>query len=493
MFSRAFSVASSKDSQNNNLNLDASELLEAINNNDIEKVRTFLEDPNLKVCEIKDESGYTALHCAVFKNNLEISSLIIDEVKKDLGIGSKKIANYINEKTNEGLTALHYAVINGNIEIVKLLKKLGAKIETVTNLGKNVIHIAAEGNQPSMLLYLLLNEALDIYSVDENGSTPLHWACYSGSYESVNYLISLKADINVVDKDQFTPLHLAVTTNRVKIVKLLLENGVNKKISNKNNELPIDIARKKNYLTIIDLLSDKEYNPLCTLDLPQEYIPPSNHYKKLIFCMIIIPEIIIFFLILPFLEEMLYTYINFGVFILCLITYVIIISKDPGFQKNTDLIKELNDENNANPLKTLVDQGKDLKKYCPNCYCEHNNNTKYCFICKKCILEFNHHCFWLNKCIGKNNKILYSIFIFFSFIYSFYSSFICVYLLFDSVNIPYEKVFPPIWFNFEIDRGFRVLGAGLVIVFSIVISFPLFFLFMIDIFKSCGLIRKKKE
>ena len=53
-----------------------------------------------------------------------------------------------------------------------------------------------------MLVYLELNEPLDIFSVDEKGSTSLHWACYSGSEESVKYLISLKSDINALDKEK---------------------------------------------------------------------------------------------------------------------------------------------------------------------------------------------------------------------------------------------------------------------------------------------------
>ena len=44
-----------------------------------------------------------------------------------------------------------------------------------------------------------------------------------------------------------------------------------------------------------------------------------------------------------------------------------------------------------------------------------------------------------------------------------------------------------------IDRGFRVLGAGVVIVYAIIITFPLFFLFMIQIFKSFNLFEKKKN
>ena len=488
MFSRRL-TSSSKGSSSFNLNVEASEFLEAINQNDIEKAKSYIN--SLKIWQIKDENGLTPLHYSVFRNNYDLTTIIINEVKKGLGISSNKISNFINEKTNEGFTALHYAVNNGNLLIVQLLKQYGAKFEEVTNLGKNAVHIAAEANQVTMLMYLILNEALDIFCLDENGSTPLHWACYSGAFEAVDYLLSLKADINAQDKERITPLFLAVDNKRENIVRILLMNGADKNLPNKKNELPINIARKKNYVRIKNLLKDKEYNPLCTLESPPKYIEPSNIYRKLILFLIIIVELIIFILILPFLEDIYHLFVNLGSFALCLLSFIIFMYKDPGYQKNTKLIKDCGGEKNNGPLKTLLDIGMKLENYCPKCYIEKKKNITHCFICDECVLEMSHHCFWINKCIGKNNKFFYLLFIFFSFIYALESIFICSNLIFDTVTIPYIKSFFPSWIYFDIDRGFRVLGAAIVLVLAFLISFPLFFLFMIEMFKLCGLLGKK--
>ena len=488
MFSRRL-TSSSKGSSSFNLNVEASEFLEAINQNDIEKAKSYIN--SLKIWQIKDENGLTPLHYSVFRNNYDLTTIIINEVKKGLGMSSNKISNFINEKTNEGFTALHYAVNNGNLLIVQLLKQYGAKFEEVTNLGKNAVHIAAEANQVTMLMYLILNEALDIFCLDENGSTPLHWACYSGAFEAVDYLLSLKADINAQDKERITPLFLAVDNKRENIVRILLMNGADKNLPNKKNELPINIARKKNYVRIKNLLKDKEYNPLCTLESPPKYIEPSNIYRKLILFLIIIVELIIFILILPFLEDIYHLFVNLGSFALCLLSFIIFMYKDPGYQKNTKLIKDCGGEKNNKPLKTLLDIGMKLENYCPKCYIEKKKNITHCFICDECVLEMSHHCFWINKCIGKNNKFFYLLFIFFSFIYALESIFICSNLIFDTVTIPYIKSFFPSWIYFDIDRGLRVLGAAIVLVLSFLLSFPLFFLFMIEMFKLCGLLGKK--
>ena len=38
------------------------------------------------------------------------------------------------------------------------------------------------------------------------------------------------------------------------------------------------------------------------------------------------------------------------------------------------------------------------------------SNIKHCIICNKCITNWDHHCYWLNICISKDN---YNIFLFF--------------------------------------------------------------------------------
>ncbi len=492
MFTRSGSI--SKESPSNNLNLNSFEFFEALNKGEIEKVKSFFYDPSIKIWLFKDENNYTALHFSVLKNNFDLTIFIIEELKKKMGMSAaQKLENFINEKNKEGITALHYAVSNGNIKMVEFLKKCGANLDAVTNTGKNIMHIAAGSNQPSMLIYLFLYEAQDITSVDENGSTPLHWACYYSAEESVNYILSLKVDVNAQDKEKFTPLHLAVSNNSINIVRLLLQKEADKKIANNNNELPIDIAHKKHYQEIEDILSNKEYNPLCTLEMPIEYIKPNDIYKKIIFFMIIIPEILIIILVLPFVESIVYYILSIIFFGLCLLNYFILLGKEPGYQKNDQLLKECGGEYDNKPLKKLLEKESDLKTYCPTCFVLRGEDKKHCFICNKCVAEMSHHCFWLNRCIGKNNKKIYICFIFTSFCYTFYCFFICANLIYDTVNIPYKLKFLPDWFYLAIDRGFRVLGANLVVIFSGILTFPLFFLFMIEMFKLCGLLGKKKN
>ena len=491
MFSRISSVHHALN-QTKDLSLNSYEFFEAIKGGEIEKCRQFFYNPNIKAWELKDENNYTALHFSAFKNNYDLTLLILEEIKKGLGINSsKKISEFINEKNKEGITALHYSVINGNIAIFKLLKKYGANLEAVTNTGKNIMHIAAESNQPSMMIYLYLNEAQDISSVDENGSTPLHWACYYKAEECVNYLLHLNVDINAQDKENFTPLNIAVSNNKVSLVKLLLRKGADKKIANKYNQLPIDIAKKKHYAKIMKILTSG-YNPLCSTEIPDTYVKPTDAYKRVILLMLIICEIIIFILVLPFLDSLAIYILNFIFFGLGLVSYFILLWSEPGYQKNKELVRDCGGEDNYKCLKKLVEDGEDLKNYCPVCYVLKANNIKHCFICNKCVKDLSHHCFWFNKCIGKKNRIIYIIFLVCTFLHCVYTIFICSNLIFDTVNIPYER-FLPTWIYLGIDRGFRVLGANIVSIISVISSYPIFFMFMVEMFKLCGLLGKKNK
>jgi ankyrin repeat protein len=76
-----------------------------------------------------------------------------------------------------------------------------------------------------------MNKGFKIQVEDSKGSTPLHWACYSGSDSSVNALLAWGSEIDCQDKIYgLTPLHLAVLSGNGKIVKKMLIRGANRNI-----------------------------------------------------------------------------------------------------------------------------------------------------------------------------------------------------------------------------------------------------------------------
>lgn len=155
-----------------------------------------------------------ALHRAAFMDYTLIVSIMIDEVKLRLDNDKKEVAKWMNEPSDQGYRAIHYASYRGNIEILSKLLENGAEVDIRNKRGLNVLHMASQGNQPSSLVYFKEKFLFDIQSPDEMGSTPLHWACYTGSETAATFLLSWKLDVNTKDKEGLTPLHLAVMSGK---------------------------------------------------------------------------------------------------------------------------------------------------------------------------------------------------------------------------------------------------------------------------------------
>jgi palmitoyltransferase len=85
---------------------------------------------------------------------------------------------------------------------------------------------------------------IDRNGKDSKGSTPLHWACYSGSEKVVEYLLA-QPGILLEEKDQdgHTPLHIAVAYGYSKIVRKLLVAGADRKATNGKGQAALQIAQ----------------------------------------------------------------------------------------------------------------------------------------------------------------------------------------------------------------------------------------------------------
>lgn len=204
----------------------------------------------------------------------KLVSLFLSQTK--LKTNSNVLKDWINMKSNNGYTSLHYAAFRGNIDVIKLLIENGANIDICNNEGLNVLHLAAQGNKTSILIYFIEKYHLDFMKIDNIGSTPLHWASYVGSEESFLYLLTLNPDINKQDIEGLTPLHLAVTSDRTRIIKKLLHKGADKTIRDKQNRTPLDLAKEKNKTSIIEMLSYNSCCKICTVKIPLDKLEKSN-------------------------------------------------------------------------------------------------------------------------------------------------------------------------------------------------------------------------
>ncbi|KAI5173302.1 palmitoyltransferase ZDHHC9/14/18 [Pancytospora epiphaga] len=63
------------------------------------------------------------------------------------------------------------------------------------------------------------------------------------------------------------------------------------------------------------------------------------------------------------------------------------------------------------------------QKMCTTCLIYKSNRTAHCSDCNFCLLEKDHHCFWVANCIGRNNYKQFLVFLFWSVVIFLLSGF----------------------------------------------------------------------
>ena len=85
--------------------------------------------------------------------------------------------------------------------------------------------------------------SLPLNEVDqENGLSPLHYACGSGNLELLMELLARDVDINKPTRDGDYSLHIAVVNNKKGVVEILLRSGVDPGIVNKDGKVAAELT-----------------------------------------------------------------------------------------------------------------------------------------------------------------------------------------------------------------------------------------------------------
>ncbi|KAL9109201.1 MAG: hypothetical protein Q9227_006126 [Pyrenula ochraceoflavens] len=153
----------------------------------------------------------TALHVCL--------SLVKISTRSDLPFTRETFASVImtkhpttglNDPDIDGYTPLHCAAAKSELQCFKLICA-GANVNARSFNNRTPLHCAASGRQSSIIAMLIHfgkehESGIDINAADDNGRTPLFDACRSGIPESVRILIDAGANVDCHDKNSFKPL-----------------------------------------------------------------------------------------------------------------------------------------------------------------------------------------------------------------------------------------------------------------------------------------------
>ncbi len=131
----------------------------------------------------------------------------------------------VNAPEGDGATALHWAVYRDDLELVNLLIAAGAKVNAANDLKVTPLNVAGANGNPA-IVERLLKAGADPDAASESGVTPLMEAARSGSAGAVRALLEHEAKVNMKETDrQQTALMWAAAQKHPEVVKLLLEHG----------------------------------------------------------------------------------------------------------------------------------------------------------------------------------------------------------------------------------------------------------------------------
>ena len=131
----------------------------------------------------------------------------------------------VNAPQVDGATALHWAVYRDDLESADLLIRAGANVNAANRAGATPLAMASLYGHASMIDRLLKGGA-DPNERGPNGETPVMYAARNGNPEAINVLVRAGADVNRAENLRgTTALMWAAEQKHPEAVKALLDRG----------------------------------------------------------------------------------------------------------------------------------------------------------------------------------------------------------------------------------------------------------------------------
>ncbi|MBU1949201.1 MAG: ankyrin repeat domain-containing protein [Candidatus Eisenbacteria bacterium] len=125
---------------------------------------------------------------------------------------------------------------------------------------EDIFEAAAEGDL-YQITWLLAGDPDLVNAKDEDGRTPLHWACMQDQNKIIGHLVSEGADVNHADHSGLNPLDIAASRGNTPAVDLLLNKKSEINHGAETGWTPLNYAVRNGHADVVGLLISKGANP----------------------------------------------------------------------------------------------------------------------------------------------------------------------------------------------------------------------------------------
>ena len=213
-------------------------LIAACGSGDLAAIARIMTNPE---ADIQDMSVMShALQAACYGGHTHIVNWLLEHSSADICHINMAMPGFLHETS-----PLSMAAAKGRRKIVTnlLTKKPCGDINMLTGKYKDTV-----------LHYVIWCDSHGSNTLNDHVGSPLHQACYDGDLERVHSLL-YSCNVNEQQNDGLTPLHWACEQGYEEICKWLLSSGADTLITSDRKKTPIEYAKENNNTEIVSLIN----------------------------------------------------------------------------------------------------------------------------------------------------------------------------------------------------------------------------------------------
>ncbi|KAL7626438.1 palmitoyltransferase akr1 [Parahypoxylon ruwenzoriense] len=405
-----------------------------------------------------DDEGITPLHWAAINNQFAMCKYLLEkgaDINKKGGESVATPLQWAAQRSNyytvnlllqhgadplitdaQGYNTLHISTFSGNVLLVVLLLHQGIPVDVADAYGHTSLMWAAYKGFPQCV-DLFLRWGASVHATDEQGFTALHWALVKGSPQCILKLLEYGSDRFAKTETGKTPAITAKDLNTVNAWhRALKESGYDEDghavtpwwpgssffLKDKRGFMNKFLFLLPVPLLWVELMV-MAYSPIY-LSVPMallvgfafqwvtnqvlEYAPPDmRHLHRtpwlagIFAASLFLVGVRWLLTVLPwtFSDHPLLNFTFVFFYGLTAYFYATCMVFDPGFVPKLNGIAE---------QKAVIDELLSLWKFdesnfCVTCMIRTPLRSKHCRRCQRCVAKHDHHCPWVNNCVGVNN------------------------------------------------------------------------------------------